>query len=139
MKDNLLKAREMLKNGGYTCVITNGDNFYTSAERGVKPLLSWYDSKLDVKGYVAADKVVGKAAAFIYVLLGVSCVYADVMSKGAAEVFEEYGIDYLYTTLTDAIINRTNTGFCPMEQAVRDITVPTDAPDVIKQALKKLK
>ena len=138
MRDNLLKACKMLKKGGYTCVLTDGKNICTSVERGVKPLLSWIDSGVDFRGYCAADKVIGKAAAFLYVLLGVSDVYADVISTAAIEVFENYGIEYWYSVETDMIINRTNTGPCPMEHAVRDVTSPDAAHAVIRQTLKKL-
>ena len=38
------------------------------------------------------DKVVGRAAAFLYVLLEVKEIYAGVMSEGAADVLSKYGI-----------------------------------------------
>ncbi len=138
MRSNTVRASEMLRNGNFTCVVTNGEIFHTSTERGVKPLLSWLDDKVDVKGFCAADKVVGKAAAFLYVLLGVAEVYADVISKASVEVFEKYGVDYHYETLVDAIRNRTNTGCCPMEQATKNVNSPNDAYNVIKETLKKL-
>ena len=59
----------------------------TSTERGVKPLLQWLDGENRVKGFSAVDKVVGRAAAFLYVLLEVKEVYAGVMSEGAAHYF----------------------------------------------------
>ncbi len=36
-------------------------------------------------------------------------------------VLAKGGIDVTYDTLADRIHNRTNTGFCPMEEAVWDI------------------
>jgi len=138
MKNNLAKAKELLKSGNYTCVVTNGKDVFTSTDRGVKPLLSWFDDGEDFADFVVADKVVGKAAAYIYVLLKVSYVYADVMSKKATEVFEKWGVDYSGGVLVDAIRNRTNTGYCPMEQAVADISSPSDAITAIKETLNKL-
>lgn len=138
MQNNLKKAKELLKSGNYTCVVTNGEEVFTSTDRGVKPLLSWLDDGKNFDGFVVVDKVVGKAAAYIYVLLKVPCVYADVMSKKAVEVFENYGIEYSYGNLVDAIRNRSNTGYCPMEQAVSDISSPLDAITAIKETLKKL-
>ncbi|MBR5273199.1 MAG: DUF1893 domain-containing protein [Clostridia bacterium] len=135
---NIIKAKEILNSGKYTCVLVDGDSVYTSTERGVKPLLTWLDDVIYLKGYSAADKVVGKAAAFLYVLLGVEEVYASVISKPSVEVFQTYGIKFSYDTLVDAIKNRTDTGFCPMEQAVKDISSPSNALKAVKETLKNL-
>ena len=63
--NKIQKAKETLENGGFTCVLTDGDRTYTSNKRGVEPLLEWYDSDDCFEGFSAADKVVGKAAAFL--------------------------------------------------------------------------
>ena len=114
-------AKEQLIKDGCTCVIRKGTNVYSSTARGVKPLLNLLDSGEDYSGYSAADKVVGKAAAMLYVLLGVSKVHACVISEKALAVLAKDGIDVTYDTLVDRIHNRTNTGFCPMEEAVWEI------------------
>ncbi len=132
------RARLALHDGGYTCHVIKEHEIYTSHHRGVKPLLDWLDEGTDLRGGIAADKVIGKAAAFLYVLLGVAYVYAGVISKPALDVFEKYGIECEYDTLVDAIENRTKTGFCPMERAVWDVKEPTDVPDLLKAALQKL-
>ena len=93
---NLEFAKETLLNNDYTCVICQGETVYTSTFRGVKPLVQWLDRKLDVKGFSAADKVIGRATAFLYVLLDVQEVYAHVMSRAAAEVLEMGGIVHAY-------------------------------------------
>lgn len=114
-------AKEQLIKEGCTCVIRKGDVVYSSTARGVKPLLSLLDSGADYSGYSAADKVVGKAAAMLYVLLDVSKVHACVISEKAFTVLAKGGIEVTYDTLVDRIHNRTNTGFCPMEEAVWEI------------------
>ena len=83
MDRNLVYAKELLEKENFTCVLWYGEHLYTSRERGVKPLLEWLDQGLDLSSFSAADKVVGKAAAFLYVLLGVSRVYASVISEAA--------------------------------------------------------
>ena len=70
-----MNARAMLESGGYTCVLCRGDAILTDKRRGVRPLLDLLDSRENFVGYSAADKVVGKAAAFLYQLLGVEFVY----------------------------------------------------------------
>lgn len=112
---------------------------YTSTERGVKPLLNWLDRGTDVKGFSAADKVVGRAAAFLYILLGVKEVYAPVMSQGAISTLAENGIEVRYDISAEHIINRGGTGYCPMEEAVSGLSDPEEALEAVRKRLVELK
>ena len=129
------KAKALLLEDGYTCVLIKGDAVHTSTERGVKPLLGWLDGGICFKDFSAADKVVGKAAAYLYVLLGVGALYAKIISTEAIKVLEEHRIDVSYETQVKMIRNRDNTGFCPMEQSVIGARSPADALARIKQKL----
>ena len=93
---------------------------------------------MDTCGFYAADKVVGKAAALLYCLLGVRCVYGAVMSDAAVKVLRRNGIEAYWGRLTENIRNRTNTGLCPMEAATMHIDDPEEALDVILATLKSL-
>ena len=115
MKNDLTEAINILNGDKYTCVLCKGSAIYISTERGVKPLIDWIDDGTDLQGFSAADKVVGKAAAFLYVLLGVKEVYARIMSEGAIAVLKNNGIFVKYDLSVKNIINRAGTGNCPME------------------------
>ena len=78
MTDILRSAKDILEMEHCTCVIVKEDKAYTSMERGVKPLLSWLEENIDFKSASAADKVVGKAAAYIYVKMQISEVLVPV-------------------------------------------------------------
>lgn len=138
MNANLVKAKELLEANDYTCVLQKDNTVYTSKERGVKPLLVWVNESKDFTGFCAADKVVGKAAAYLYVLLKVKAVYAKIISVPAAHVLEEHGIEVFFGEKVDAIHNRTNTGFCPMETAVWDIDNPEEALVAIRNKASEL-
>ncbi len=138
MQADLEKARQLLITCGYTCVLSRDDRQYTSFQRGVKPLLQWLDAGIPLHGFCAADKVVGKAAAYLYVLLGVTAVYAQVISSPSLQVLEAAGIQVMYDTPVEAIRNRTNTGLCPMEQAVTNARDPGHALELVRQALARL-
>ena len=138
MSKDLVKAKHLLQNENHTCVFVRDDIIYKSCERGVKPLLQMIDTKGTLDGFCAADKVVGKAAAFLYVLLRVKEIHAVIISQSALKVLQSYDIPVSYNTLTKAIRNRTNTGFCPMEQATLDITDPHEALETIKSTLRKI-
>ncbi len=138
MKNNSMKAIKLLAEGEYTCVLCKDELVYTSTERGVKPLLEWYDRGINVQGFSAADKVVGKAAAFIYVLLGVDAVYAPVMSEGAMHILEANGIEVQCKLLVKEIINRLGTGRCPMEETVDGIIEAKQAIEAVKRKIAQL-
>ena len=135
---DIAKAKETLAEGGFTCVLIKGDTVFSSYERGVKPLLNLLDSGENYKGSCAADKVVGKAAAFLYVLLGVKELYASVISAPALELLKSYEIDVSFDHMVEMIRNRTNTGYCPMEQATLNRSVPKEALRAIKETLRKM-
>ncbi len=93
----------------------------------------------NLKGFSAADKVIGKAAAMLFVYAGVKSIYGEVMSKAAESVFQSFNVDYSFGTLTQYIINRKGTGMCPMEETVKDITELSKAYDAICVKLESLR
>ncbi len=135
---SLTKAIELLSEGQYTCVLVKDGDVLTSTNRGVRPLVEWLRSGVSVRGYFAADKVVGRATAFLYVLLGVSELYAAVISRPALDVLAEHGINASYGKCVDNIINRTGDGICPFEAAVMNITDPNDAYTAIIQKMRSM-
>lgn len=136
--DNLNKARNLLESGNYTCVVCKEDTVYTTSQRGVAPLLNWLEEGTDLRGFSAADRVVGRGAAFLYCLLGVREVYARVMSRPAAEVLHSYGIPAEADTFVEGIINRSGTGPCPFEAAVMDIQDAETALTAIRKKRKQM-
>ncbi len=136
---NLERAKEILSEGGYTCVICSDGDTQTSTMRGVAPLLKWLDDGRNLSEYSAADKVVGKGAAYLYILLEIKELYADVISRPAYDTLKKYSISVTYTAMTEAVRNRDNTGFCPIETAVMDIGNPKDALTAIKRKIEDMK
>ncbi len=135
---DLHRAMRMLHSGGHTCVMCRGEETYAVGARGVKPLVTWYVSRGKFTDFSAADKVVGRGAAFLYVLLDVKMIYADVISAPALEVLKQAGIETRYKTLVPNIINRAGNGVCPFEMAVADITDPTDAYRAIRSKMEEM-
>ena len=135
---DLAAARELLETGSYTCVLVRDNTLYTATERGVKPLVRWLTEGLEVRDFSAADRVVGRATAYLYRLLGVKEVYAQVMSRAAAEVLDAGHIRHSCGTLVDNIINRQGTGICPFEEAVWHISDPREALPAIRSKMAQL-
>lgn len=138
MAADLQRAKEIQRSTGCTCVLCRDDLVYTTNERGILPLVQWLDSGEDTCGFSAADKVVGKAAALMYCLLGVRRVHGNVMSEAAVKVLRRGGIEAYWDRLTDGIRNRAGTGPCPMESATAHVDDPDDALPVILATLASL-
>lgn len=136
--NDLERAENLLKSSDFTCVCCNDTETLTSRKRGVAPLLEWLDSGISLKDFSAADKVIGKGAAFLYVLLDAREIYTNIISRSALETLENHHIPVTYGTLVNSIRNRDNTGFCPIETAVSDITDPQKALFVIRETLAKI-
>lgn len=84
MNKDLEQAKALLENNEeYTCAACRAGESFASEEHGIRPLMRWLNEGTDLSGASAADRIVGKAAAFLYVLLGVRTVYAPLMSVPA--------------------------------------------------------
>ncbi len=138
MDTNLLRCASLVKDEGCTVAFLNGTELITSTQRGVSPLLKILDKHGSLPGFYAADKVVGRAAAFIYVLLGIRKLYALTASDGACEVLKQYGIDFFCESRVPVIRNRTDTDLCPMEKATAAANSPEEAVAIIRKTLEKL-
>ena len=133
------QAKTILEQAGYTCVLRTGDKVFTSRLRGVAPLLGWLEEGAVEPGFAAADKVVGRATAYLYRLLGAKEVYAGVISNGALAVLEEAGIRTEYGERVPYIRNRAGDGMCPMEAATADSHTPEQALAAIRAKLQQLR
>ncbi len=107
---------QLLHNGGYSCVIRNGEETRTFTRRGVADLYDLlYQDPAFMKGAWLADKVVGKGAAALMILGGIAQIYSDIISQPALELLQNAGIPVEYITLVPHIENRDKTGWCPVE------------------------
>ncbi|WP_297410743.1 DUF1893 domain-containing protein [uncultured Alistipes sp.] len=122
-----------------SCVIRSGDVIRIFRERGVKDLFRLLkEEPAMLRGAFIADKVVGKAAAALMVLGGVRELFADVISHSALELLARYRVRVSYTVAVDHIINRTRTGWCPMEIRCRECTTADECLEQIEDFMKTL-
>ena len=75
---------------------SNGEikEYYQNRVNDIKDIL--HENEDALKGAIIADKVIGKLAASLLVVSGVSKIYADVISRYAIPVLEENCIEYEY-------------------------------------------
>lgn len=136
---SLSKARQLLEDEKLSFVALDYiGRVSQSMKRGVAPPLELLAAQTDLTGGVIADKVVGKAAAFLFLLLGPEAVYAATISVPAEKVLQSAGIRVEYDQKVDHIINREGMGPCPLEHAVLGIDDPYVALDIIRRTLTDL-
>lgn len=138
MHPDLEKAKAALKNDECTCVLALGSVMFKSKERSVQPLLDWMNSGNNYMGYMVADKVVGRAAAFIDIAMGIREVYAEVMSEGAKELLEKNHVAAYADTIIPQIMNHDKSDVCPLEKAVEGIENAAEALMPIELALIRM-
>lgn len=124
---------------GHTICLCKDGNCLYSESRGISPMMNFISDGVDLAGYAAADIVVGKAAALLFVKCGIKQVFAKTLSQNGKRILELYGIDYEYETLTEKIINRAGTDICPMEKAVANTDTPEEAYIILKNKLNEIK
>ena len=109
-------------------------------EGGVKGIYRLLKEEADfLNGAVMADKVIGKAAAALMSLGGVKEVFAGVISRPALSLFQSHGIEPEYKIETEYIINRTRTGWCPLESRCKNLETPEDCLAEIDDFMNTMK
>ena len=126
MSKDLELAKSYLNDGATCCVVLDGQAT-VSHLTGIRPVLEWIKEGKDLSGCAVADKIVGKAAALLFVLAKVGEVYAGVLSQAGKAVLEQANIPCCFGELTERIINRRGDDICPMEKTVSDIDDPKQA------------
>lgn len=124
---------DRLRDEDASCVIRSGAETRVFRERGVKDLFRLLETDpAFLAGALVADKVIGKGAAALMVLGGVRAVHAGVVSTPALGLFAAAHIPVEYGLEVPHIINRTKTGWCPVETLCRDCRTTEECLPLIR-------
>lgn len=134
---DLKRATEALE--GHTIALCKGDELLVSDRHGVAGMMGFLAEKKHLYGFCAADLVVGKAVAMLFVKAGVRAVYAKTISEGGKALLEKHGIAVRYDVLTAHILNAQKDDTCPMERAVQDTDDIDEGCLRIEDALARLR
>lgn len=121
MKPDTVTASRLLMENHASSVFCRGKKVISSNKPGIVPLLELLKNHADLKGFCTADRIVGKAAAFLYIKLGVSEVYAPIMSEMAVYTLARHGIIPICDRCVPYILNKNRTEECPVEKIVAEI------------------
>ena len=99
----------------------DGVTIFESYDPMLKPLFVCLLEKRDeLKGATVVDKIVGRAAAMLSQLGEVKEVITPLASETAANVLQTAGIELFAEKMIPYIVNRDNTGMCPMEKMANE-------------------
>ena len=136
MHPELEKAMTAVKNEGCTCALTLGNVIFKSKDKSVRSLLDWMNSGNNYMGYMLADKIVGKAAAFIMIAMGIREIYAQVISEPAKALLEKEHV-VVNADLVE-ILDKDKAEKDPLERAVESYENAAEALMPIELALIRL-
>ena len=139
MSDTMLR---LLEEKEAACLIYSGEQLlHHSQSIGVKPLLEFmekYPNGYEKEDLLLIDKVIGKAALLLSVLLGMKTIHTPVASRAAVEAAKTHGVTLYAETVVPYIMNREKNGMCPLEKSVLDTNDPQEALQNIREAIRIL-
>jgi len=118
LQKDLDLAEQQIECPGVTvAAVSDGEVLARSGGLGIGPLLDLLEEiSDDTQNIVIADRIVGAAAALFLESPQIAAVYADVMSTPAKKRLISDGIYVQVQEDVSAILNRDETGLCPMEK-----------------------
>lgn len=130
---NLAKNRLIQKNLSLV-IVNNGKVLFETESHGIGDLLkAIHKLGNNVKGSSVADRIVGRAAALIFVFSGVKAVFAVIASDGGIEVLTKNAVFYVYKKRVANVLNFAKTDVCPFEKLVARLSNPEKAYEVLKE------
>jgi len=109
-------------------VVKDGETLFQSRMPGITALVQAIDEdRLRFRGASAADRILGKAAAMLFVYSEISSVFASVASEDALTTLKRFQVPLEYEKIVTKILNRTQTSTCPFESLVIDVDTPEEA------------
>lgn len=123
MKNIQLARETLLLNNLKIVIVNNNEVVYTNDGFGIKPLyIAYMTIKDKMENASCADRVIGKAAAWIYSKAKIKELYCDVITTEAKHILEENNIDVTFAQEVEYIENREKNGMCPVEVLAKDET-----------------
>lgn len=132
-------AAKVLRQEGVTLAICRGSSvLYTSRNRGIDDLYCLVKKRPELlAGASAADKIVGKAAAILYIGSGIQELYADNISRSAVGLLRKAGVKVQYQKLIPFVMNRDRSGMCPVERLASTVDTMAQLMDVLHHFYKE--
>jgi len=110
--------------------------FFSSAEAMLKPLFTCLQQHAaEMAGSTVIDKIVGRAAAMLCAQGRVAKIITPLISRSAIEILEQYQISYHALRILPQIMNRDQSGPCPMEKLAGQFEHPQEFVDELARRM----
>jgi len=134
MQTDLQLAKQQLIQKKLSLVVAKrGKALFETETHGINGLLDAIkELENDMRDSSVADRIVGRAAALLFVYSGVIAVFAVTASEGGVEVLKENKILHEFERLVPRILDSKKLDICPFEKLVSGLSEPKKAYDELK-------
>lgn len=136
MTDTELAVKSL---SGHSIALCRNGEVITDDGRGISPMMKFIAQGRDLSGYSAADLIVGKAAAMLFVMVGIVSVHGVTMSRAGKDYLKSHGVPCTCDVLTEKIIDRSGKDICPMEKTVADISDAEAGYAALKKRIEEMR
>ena len=122
-------ARKDVKERGFgLSIVRGGTPLLRSRTPGISALVAAIDRDLlSLKGASVADRVLGRAAAMLFLYAGIRSIFGSTASNDAVALLKKSEVSFEYETAVPKILNKYKTSICPFEQEVLGVEDPKEA------------
>ena len=133
---DLERARRRLKERKLSLVVVKkGSVLFETESHGIKGFLEAIELLGEkLTGSSVADRIVGRAVAFLCAYFRVSAVFAVLMSMEGVRVLEDKDIIYQFEKCVTNILNQKRNDICPFEKLALTFTSPEEAYKKLRSA-----
>lgn len=118
-------------------VVREGKVLFKSGQPGIKSLLRVLTSSPEtLSGSFVSDRIVGKAAAFLFLLGNISGLYTPLISTEGLKLLRSEKIDLYYYREIPHVRNRNGDSICPMEKLCMDVEDPLVALELLTKKVQ---
>ena len=136
---DLEKAKEIFYSGNYSFVLVKNEDIISSSQKGIMQIVELIESGKDFTDYSLCDRIAGRAAAFLYILLGVKEVHSVKMTKLATNILDRAEIKFSADEYIEKVLPYVQTDFLFEEIANLKLKILSNGGLTVEKIVKKIK
>jgi hypothetical protein len=133
-RDLEIARKRLVENGFSISIVKRGDAIFESRSNGLRDLFEAAGRLgTSLEEASVADRVVGKAAAFLLVYSHVNSVFAVTISERALSLLKENSILIEFENTAPSILDKAKTDVCPFEKMILNCEDPEEAFHIFRR------